>query len=226
MKTDAEFIKENRIFSGLFDQDIETVLSLMTRMSVKHKDVIFKPGDPADNIYWIISGRVKIIKLTEDGREIILGLNKAGDIFGEMAFVEERSRDSFAEAQDDTVLLALKRNHLFGLAKRKPGVIYRLAKLIGERRRDAEAITEGLIYKGVRERLASVLLKLSKEYGIADARGKMLRIKITHQDLASLIGSSRETVSLTLGDLKRDGVIDVNDRKIIIRDEEQLAMMS
>jgi CRP/FNR family transcriptional regulator, cyclic AMP receptor protein len=227
MKNDIEFLKENRIFSGLFNGDAETLLEVATPGYAKRKQYIYQPGDPADAVYWIKSGRVKISKLTEDGREIIVGMFQNGDVFGEMAFVEDKPREYFAEALDDLTYVSIRRSQLFALSRRKPGVIYRFAKLIAERRREVETTLESLLYKGVRERLAGQLLKLSKEYGIEDTRGKLLRIKITHKDLASLIGSSRETVSLTLGDLKRVGLIDVNnDRKIIIRNEKQLSQLT
>jgi CRP/FNR family transcriptional regulator len=227
MRTDLEFMKENRIFSGLFDDDIESLAAVANAAFTKRKSLIYQPGDASDAVYWIKSGRVKIYKLTEEGREIIFGMYQTGDVFGEMAFVEDRPREYFAEAIDDLQLVPIKRKQLFSLAKRKPGIIYRFARLIAERRREIEATLESLLYKGVRERLAGQLLKLSKEYGIDDNRGRLLRIKITHKDLASLIGSSRETVSLTLGDLRKDGLIDVNtDRKIIIRDEGQLEQLA
>jgi CRP/FNR family transcriptional regulator len=227
MKSDIDFLKDNRIFTGLFNGDIDNLMEVVTPATAKRKQLIYQPGDPADAVYWIKSGRVKISKLTEDGREIIVGMYQSGDVFGEMAFVEDRPREYFAEALDDLTFLYVKRSQLFSIAKRKPGVIYRFARLIAERRREVETTMESLLYKGVRERLAGQLLKLSKEYGIDDTRGKLLRIKITHKDLASLIGSSRETVSLTLGDLKRVGLIDVNnDRKIIIRDEKQLSQIT
>ena len=227
MKSDVEFLKDHRIFSGLFNGDIDILMKVVATGSAKRRELIYQPGDPADAVYWIKTGRVKINKLTEDGREIIIGMYQAGDVFGEMAFVEDRPREYFAEALDDVTFLSIKRHNLFSLAKRKPGIIYRVARLIGERRREVEATMESFLYKGVRERLAGQLLKLSREYGIEDTRGKLLRIKITHKDLASLIGSSRETVSLTLGDLKRVGLIDVNnDRKIIIKDEKTLSEMA
>lgn len=227
MKNDIDYLKDNRIFSGLFNDDIENLLEVITHATAKRKQLIYKPGDEADAVLWIKSGRVKISKLTEDGREIIIGMYQTGDVFGEMAFVEDQPREYFAQALDDLTYLKVKRSQLFSIAKRKPGVIYRFARLIAERRREVEAIMESLLYKGVRERLAGQLLKLSKDYGIDDSRGKLLRIKITHKDLASLIGSSRETVSQTLGDMKRVGLIDVNhDRKIIIRDEKQLLQIS
>jgi len=226
MKDDLEFLKANRIFSGLFAQDIDSLFNLLTLGSTKRNEYVFQIGDPPDFVYWVKTGRAKIIKLTEDGREMIYGICNPGDIFGEMAFVENTPRDTTVVAEEDMAWFAIKRNHLFALAKSKPGIIYRFAQLIGERRREAEEMTEVLLYRGVRERLVSMLLRLSKEYGIQDARGKLLRIKITHQDLASMIGSSRETVSLTMGDLKREGVIEVNERKIIIKNEEQLAPRS
>ena len=226
MKTDIEFLKENRVFTGLFNGDFDMVLDVTHSGSVNRRQLIYQPGDLSDAVYWIKSGRIKLYKLTEDGREIIFGLYQTGEVFGELAFVEDRPREYFAEAMDDTQFISIKRSGLFSIAKRKPGVIYRFAKLIAERRRETEATMESLLYKGVRERLAGQLLKLSKEYGIEDNRGKLLRIKITHKDLASLIGSSRETVSLTLGELKRVGLIDVNtDRKIIITDEKQLSQL-
>ena len=227
MKSNLEFLSDNRIFYNMYNGEIDEVLKVAKSGVVRRRKVIFQPGDPADAVYWIRSGRIKIYKVTEDGREMIVHMHQSGDLFGEMAFVDDAPREYFAEAMEDLSYLAIRRSDLFGLAKRKPGIIYRFAKLIGERRREAETTVETLLYKGVRERLAGQLLKLSRDYGIEDTRGRMLRIKITHKDLASLIGSSRETVSLTLGDLRRVGLIDVNnDRKIIITDEKQLSQLA
>ena len=227
MRNDTEILSTNRIFAGLFDDDMEFLLSLTFSGTIRRRQLIYQPGDTSEAVYLIKSGRIKIYKLTEEGREIIMGMYQTGDIFGEMAFVEDAPRRYFAEALDDVQYVGIKRKNLFALAKRKPGLIYRFSRLIGQRRRETEATMESLLYKGVKERLATQLLKLSKDYGIQDNRGKLLRIKITHKDLASLIGSSRETVSLTLGDLKRTGLIDVNtDRKIIITDEKELSQLA
>ncbi|MBZ0273063.1 Crp/Fnr family transcriptional regulator [bacterium] len=225
MKNNVEFLATIPIFAGLFDGDAADLERAGQLMFVRKKQVAYRPGDPSDAIFLIRSGRVKISKITEDGREIILNLLKTGDVFGEMAFLEDAPRDTFAEALDDTNIIVIRKPELLQLIKRRPAITYRLAKIIGERRREAEKNMENFLYKGVRERLANLLLRLSNEYGIRDSRGKMLRIKITHQDLANLIGSSRETVSLTLGDFRREGFIDINERKIIIKDEPGLVQM-
>lgn len=227
MKSDILFLKENRIFNGLFNGDGNVLEEVVVSKAFQRKELIFKPGDDADAIYWIRSGRIKIYKVTEDGREIIFGMYQPGEMFGEMAFWGDEPRDCYAEAMEETRCLAIQRANLFRLAKRKPKIIYRIGKLVNERRRQTEEELESLLYKCVRGRLAGQLLKLSERFGIEDNRGRLLRIKITHKDMASLIGSSRETVSLMLSEMRRQGLIDLNsDRKIIIRDADQLAQIT
>ncbi len=222
MRSDREFLSAIPMLNGLFANDDPDLDRVAQPFFVRKRQVAYRPGDPSDSIYIVRSGRIKIGKITEDGREIILNMLKSGDVFGEMAFLDDGPRETFAEALEDSNLFILTKPDLLSLIKRRPAITYRLAKIIGERRREAEKNMENFLYKGVRERLANLLLRLSDEYGIKDSRGKLLRIKITHQDLANLIGSSRETVSLTLGDFRREGYIDINERKIIIKDERGL----
>ena len=218
-KEDKEFLKETSLFKGLYNENLEEVEQVARLEFAERRHPIYRPEDLSNTIYIVRSGRVKISKVTEDGKEIILGLLKAGDIFGEMAIIQSGPRETFAEALEATTYYSIKLEDLYRIIRRKPTVSLRLARIIGKRRLEAEKTMESLLHKGVRRRLATQLLKLAKDYGVNDARGKLLRIKITHQDLANLIGSSRETVSLILGDLRREGVIRIDQRKIIITDE-------
>ena len=223
----TNFFKKSALFAGLFDNDLETLVQMSEAGTAKRRHLFYTPEDPSDGVYWIKSGRVKIYHLTEDGREVILCMYNAGDIFGEMAFLEDGFREYFAEAIERVSYVFMPRRNLFTLAKRKPALIYRYAKLIGERRRETETGYSSLMYKGVRKRLAWQLLKLAGQYGIQDNRGKLLTVKITHKELACLIGSSRETVSLTLGELKDMGLLEINsDRKFIIKDTEHLSRLA
>ncbi|MDP8256435.1 MAG: Crp/Fnr family transcriptional regulator [Candidatus Alcyoniella australis] len=224
-RIDIKMVMDSSVFSN-FTGDVKEVERITHIGSAKRNQMIYMPDDPGTELYFLKAGRVKICKITEDGREIILNLVKPGDVFGEMAVISEGKRENFAEIQENVIYYYIKRLDLIALMKSRPEVAIRLAKMIGERRLEAERNMESFLYKGVRERLASLLIKLAKDYGIKDARGNMLRIKITHQDLANLIGSSRETVSLTMGDFRKEGVIDINDRKIIIKDEMGLARIS
>jgi CRP/FNR family transcriptional regulator, cyclic AMP receptor protein len=221
------FLEETPVFSGIFNGDKNDLFGVASESKARRRECVYQPGDKADKIYWIKSGRVKVYRINEDGREVIHALYQAGDVLGEMAFFDKRPRETFAEVIEDATFAVIKRNNLFALAKKKPIIIYRLAKVVGERRREAEREKEQLILKGVRERLAGLLLKLGDNYGVEDSRGKMLKVKITHKDLASLVGSSRETVTLVMSELRRLGVLGQNsDRKIIITDQEQLQSLS
>jgi CRP-like cAMP-binding protein len=221
-REDVEFLRQTVLFEGLGEADRRMIERVVTPGYCRKKQMVFLPDDPATAIYILKAGRVKIAKLTEDGKEIILSLLKPNDVFGEMAIIDQGPRECFAEALDNVVYFTIRLEDLYRLMKSRPAIIIRLAKVIGQRRIEAEKNMESFLYKGVRERLAQLLLRLSRDYGIKDARGRLLRIKITHQDLANIIGSSRETVSLTLGDFRRAGLIDINERKIIIKDEQAL----
>ncbi len=227
MMSPVSFLQDDRIFTGVFNGDKDSLFDSAVWKESRRRQSIFMPGDSADSVYWIKSGLVKVFKLTEDGRELIHALYQAGDVFGEMALFENQPREAFAESIEDTQYVMINRRDLMSLAKRKPVIIYRLARLVGERRREAEHEKELMVLKGVKERLACLLLKLGDTYGVVDSRGKMLKVKITHKDLASLVGSSRETVSLALSELRKSGILDRNsDRKIIIKDRERLVSMS
>jgi len=221
-KDDLEFLKQTALFEGLTEADQKLIERVLVPGFCRKRQTVFSPDDAATSIYILKSGRVKIAKLTEDGKEIILSLLKPNDVFGEMAIINQGPRECFAEALDNVVYYSVKLEDLYRLMRTRPAIIIRLAKVIGQRRLEAEKNMESFLYKGVRERLAQLLVRLSHDYGIKDSRGRLLRIKITHQDLANIIGSSRETVSLTLGDFRRAGLIDINERKIIIKDEEAL----
>lgn len=221
-----EFLRNNILFEGMNDMDLRMVQEYLRPGFCRMKQMVFTSDDSSDSIYILKSGRVKIARITKDGKEIIMGMLKPNDVFGEMAIINQGPRGSFAEAQVDTYYYRIKLDDLYRLMKMKPAIIIRLTKVIGDRRTEVEKRMENYLFHGVRERLANLLIKLSDDFGIKDARGKMLRIKITHQDLANTIGSSRETVSLTLGDFRKSGLIEIKERKIIIKNLEGLESIS
>jgi CRP-like cAMP-binding protein len=109
----------------------------------------------------------------------------------------------------------------------KEGIIgFRLTKIVSQRRRDVENKIEQLIFKDVNAKLAELLLRLAAEYGVDDSRGTLVSLKITHQEMANLIGSTRETVSLTLSQFKRRGLIQTEGRKVILADREGLRALA
>ncbi|HSG05402.1 MAG TPA: Crp/Fnr family transcriptional regulator, partial [Nitrospiria bacterium] len=112
------------------------------------------------------------------------------------------------------------------MLKKDPNTSIRLTKLVGLRLKKIENRVENLVFRDVPFRLAKILIQLSEDVGVKDARGILFRVKITHQDLASLIGSTRETVSATLGDFKKKGLIDIVERRIILKNPDGLKEMT
>jgi CRP/FNR family cyclic AMP-dependent transcriptional regulator len=193
---------------------------------VRRRQVIYLPGDPGRTVYFVNGGRVKISKVTRDGKELTLAYRGPGELFGEIALVEGGPREEMAEAVENALLTELDRSDFERLIQGQPILGLRLARLLTQRRRDIENKIENLVFKDVNAKLADLLLRLGNDFGVDDARGTLLALKITHQEMANLIGSTRETVSLTLSQFKRKGLIRTDGRKVIIADREGLKALS
>ena len=190
---------------------------------IKRREVIYLPGDPGNTLYFVNGGRIKISKVTRDGKALTLTYCGPGDVFGEACLIEGASaREEMAEAMENAMVTELQRDEFERLLQSHAVLGYQMTKLLARRRRDIENKLETLVFRDVTSKLAELLLELAAEYGVDDARGTMVALKITHQELANLIGSTRETVSLTLSQFKKKKYICTEGRKVIISDAESL----
>ncbi|HEY5649070.1 MAG TPA: Crp/Fnr family transcriptional regulator [Nitrospiria bacterium] len=217
------FLKRIKLFSDLPDQDIKMMEETTRMEAVKRREVIFLPGDPAQTVFLLKTGRVKLSRINEDGKEWTMAILEPGEVFGELEMLEGSKRDTVAEALDDCSICVMQRPDFEAMLKKDPNTSLRLTKLVGLRLKKIENRVENLVFRDVPSRLAQLLIQLSEEVGVKDARGILFRVKITHQDLASLIGSTRETVSATLGEFKKKGLIDIDQRRIILKDSKGLS---
>ena len=198
----------------------------ITRMeAIKRRQPIYLPGDASNTVYLLKAGRVKLSRVSEDGKELTLAIMEPGEVFGEMETLEEIPRDTLAEALDDVSLCIIKRRDFEEMLKRDPNTSIRLTKLMGLRLKKIESRIENLVFKDVPARLAQFLLQLSEEIGTREPRGTLIGAKITHQEMANLIGSTRETVSATIGEFKRQGFLDLIQRRVLILDSNGLQKM-
>ncbi|MDR7481494.1 MAG: Crp/Fnr family transcriptional regulator, partial [Armatimonadota bacterium] len=145
-----------------------------------------------------------------------------GDIFGERALVGVRP-EVHCEAFEDTLVCVLRRADFEDLVRRKPDLALRVVRVLAERLRDAEETIERLALHDVPARLAALLVRLAEAYGEPHGDGRRLALRLTHQDLAGMIGATRETVTLTLNRFRDEGLIAVEERHIVIRDSRALA---
>jgi CRP-like cAMP-binding protein len=216
------YLKQSPLFGRLSTSELSDVCESATLEEARRRHVFFISGDPGDQVFFIATGRVKISRVTRDGKELTLAYRSAGDCFGELCLVGGGPREEMAEAMEDTTVVSIPRDAFNSMLERDGRAAYLFARSMCERRRELENKVEDLVFKDVNAKLAELLLRLSEEHGIADDHGTKVRVKITHQEMANLIGSTRETVSLTLSQFKRSGLIDNDGRKVIVTDHEGL----
>jgi CRP-like cAMP-binding protein len=167
-----------------------------------------------------------VSKVTRDGKELTLAYRVTGDFFGDACLLEGGPREEMVEAMEPCSTVEVERGALDKLFASNTAVTYQFARTLIARRRDLENKVEQLIFKDVGSKLAELLLRLGIEHGVENKRGVILALKITHQEMANLIGSTRETVSLTLSQFKRKGLIETEGRKVILADQEGLRTLA
>ena len=185
------------------------------------KDVIFAPGDPDDQLYFLLSGAVRLYKLYGDYKEATTALLKDGDVFGKLSLVEDGWQDVFAEAVTEVRVAGVHKGTLKEIVKRRPDFALKLFAAFSERLRQSDEAIESLLHREVSTRLATLLLNLGERFGegTEDGSETVVGVRLTHQELANMIVSTREAVSKVMSELQREGSIEVRNRRIIIRPE-------
>ena len=217
------YLKNCNLFQQLSDEQL-TALEQQCRMREFPRGTpIYLPADNADGVLLLHSGRVKIGNMNEDGKQTILAFVEPGELFGELALTDAGQREEYAEAIEKSKIVLIPKIALNDLIGRVPELALGVTKLFGLRRRRIERRLKYLLFRSNRDRLVHLLLELAGEYGRPVADGVELKIKLSHQDLASIIGSTRETVTVILGELQNESRLQLGRRKIVMTDLPQLA---
>ncbi len=187
----------------------------------RRRQVIHFADQPGDYVFLLCSGRVKIARVSDQGREVTLYLVDVGQLFGEASLSETGGQYGVtAETLDDALVYAFRRSDFLEAFREAPDALMELVRMVNDRRVLAESKIADLVFLDVPKRLAKLLLRL---YDRTERRGDgMIPSKYTHQELANLIGSTRETTTLVLNEFRRQGSIDFLGRKIIIRRRDEL----
>ena len=183
------------------------------------KDTIFTPGDPDDQLYFLLSGAVRLYKIYGDYKEATTALLKDSGVFGKLNLVEGRWQDVFAEAVTEARVASVQKAALERVIKSDPEFALRLFSSLSERLRQSDEVIESLLHREVSTRLATLLVNLGDRFGEDD----LIDVRLTHQDLGNMIASTREAVSKVMSELQRDGVIETRNRRIAILDRDALS---
>lgn len=216
------YLKKIPLLAELGPEVLARLAERIELREVRRREVIYLPGDPGGSVYFVNGGRVKISKVTRDGKALTLTYCGPSELFGETCLVDGGAREEMAEAMENAMITEIERTDFEKLLGVHANLGYQMTRLLAARRRDLENKLETLVFRDVTSKLAELLLQLGDEYGVDDARGTLVALKITHQELANLIGSTRETVSLTLSQFKKKNLICTEGRKVIISDAESL----
>jgi CRP/FNR family transcriptional regulator, cyclic AMP receptor protein len=191
-------------------------------LTYKRDQFIYMPDDAATHIYMIVNGRVKIGHYLENGDEVISAILTKGEIFGELAMAGEEKRRGFAQAMDELTICPLTTSELKDLMVEDKELSFKILKLIGLRIMKLERKLELLVFKDARTRIIEFLKDAAAWKGTKVGFETMIQTRLTHKDIASLTGTSRQTVTTILNDLKEKNLINFNRKQILIRDLDRL----
>jgi CRP/FNR family transcriptional regulator, nitrogen oxide reductase regulator len=209
-------------FAPLAAEDINRLADRFRQTHFQAGDTIVRAGDPATKLAIVAAGLVKLYRPTADGQDVVVNILKSGDYFGSLADLGNETYAETATAQTDCCILLVTAGEFREVLERYPVVALATLELVADRLRNAHAVIEQLSAYPVERRLASTLLTLAERIGRADGTRILIEMPLSRQDLADMTGAKVETVSRTMSDFRRSGLIDSGRRWIAITDAERL----
>jgi CRP/FNR family cyclic AMP-dependent transcriptional regulator len=217
MSTTSEFLATVPLFKGLDPAELSRFAELLREKSYPKGSVILFEDDPGDALFIVRTGRVKVVLVAEDGREVILSLLGVGEHFGELSLIDDQPRSAHVIAMEESTLLVLRRDDFRRRVEANPSVAWSLLTELSRRLRRADGKIGSLVLLDVPGRIARMLLDAAAEGG-----SDLIEKPLTHQTIAHLIGASRETVSRAMRSFHDSGWISTDRRRIRIADRPAL----
>ncbi len=219
---DVSLLKKVPLFAEFGDEDLAAVaLLVQPRRFSKHAVLVYE-GDPGDALFVVVKGNVAVTRLSNEGKESILSILKEGDFFGEMGVLDASPRSATIKALGDVEVAMLARKDFLDLLARSAQMSLRLVLTLSSRLRATNQAIQAASYQDIRTRLASLLLNLEKNFGEKVEGGTRLTLRLTNQEMANMIGTTRETVNRMLNRFWDEKLIDMRTANVIITEHEKL----
>lgn len=210
------YLKQTDLFDVLDDDDLAQLSKSVKEKEVKRREQVFLPGQPGHVVYVLKAGRIKLSLMTAEGRPLTLDILEPGDIFGEISPTENTRDDTVAEAMEDSYVCEMSQESFAMLIRANPELALRVVELMDENRRKFQVRLDELLYQDVPTRLARLLLRLAEEYGTVGPDGIRLRLGLTHEELANLIATTRETLSKFMSEFRARRLVDYDAKQILL----------
>jgi CRP-like cAMP-binding protein len=218
-----EALARSGIFQGVESDAADALAKEMDIIEIRKGEVLFNEGEPGDSLYIVLSGKIKIGRRAADGRQNLIALMAPSDMVGELALFDPGPRTATATAVIDTRLARLRKQALRPWLASRPEIAEQLLRVLARRLRRTNDNLADLIFTDVPGRVAKTLLQMAGKFGSRD--GGVLRVThdLTQEEMAQLVGASRETVNKALADFASRGWLRLDGKSVIILDPERLA---
>lgn len=217
------YLEQINIFRDLGPEDLDRVDKISSMKTLEKGKFIYFPEEPSKVVFLLKSGRVKIGTYSEEGKEITKAILEPGEIFGELAIAGQEKRQDFAQVLDNNVkICAIHKEEMLKILESMPRLNLKITHLIGVRLQKMERRFESLIFKDARDRIVDFIRDLVLNKGKKVGFEYAVKHKLTHQDMANLTATSRQTVTIVLNELREQGILDFDRRSIIVHEMDDL----
>jgi CRP-like cAMP-binding protein len=222
------YVQDSRMLRDLDERTVDAMARVSTTATYAQGELLHQAGDPIDAVAFVSRGRVKVYRLSRDGKQQTIAMLGPGDAFGEIGMVDRDAQDLYIEALEDTTICRTTRDSFLQLASRDPALAIRLAEAMGEKLQEARERIADFAFRDIRGRTAHLLITLlARERRLsADPALDRFQPGLTHRELADIIGTRRESVTLALNSLERDGLIAIDGHEVVIRDQRAIQALA
>ncbi|MCC5910819.1 MAG: Crp/Fnr family transcriptional regulator [Clostridiaceae bacterium] len=219
---EGEILRKIPAFSKLGQTDLEKISNITIEKNFKKGNLIFMEGEPGEAFYFVKSGKIKVYKTAPDGREHIFTMLSEGDVFAEVTLFNDIPYPASTEVLEDTVVGMIKNEDLEELIIQNAEIALQIIKVFSKKLFSSQQKVKELALGDTYTRIAKTLIDFSEDEGVTTNEGVEIKLHLSRQDLANMIGTARETVSRALSQFKKEGSIDIEGKRIIIKDMKKL----
>jgi CRP/FNR family transcriptional regulator, cyclic AMP receptor protein len=220
---DEAVVRKALLFSALDDAEASSLRESMVTVKVSKGNTLFKEGDDGNRLFVVLEGKLKLGTTSNDGRENLLSILGPGEMFGELSLFDPGPRTATATAVTDARLLSLAHDQVIGWVSAHPKVSLQLLGRLAQRLRRSNAVLADLVFSDVPGRVAKAIMDLGERFGVKKADGLYVNHDLTQEELAQLVGASRETVNKALADFAGRGWVRLEPRAVVVLDIERLS---
>jgi len=222
----AGLLREVDLFAGLSIDQLREISRTLPMTTCRVGGLVTSPDDEDERLYIVKRGRVRLYRLTPDGKQLTLDILDKGRIVGRMSWLGQELTAVYAEAIEDAVICSFTPAELRRLIERLPGIGLNIIRHLSDRLAASEREREVMAFRSVEQRLATRLLDLADRFGQPDDGGTSIDARLTQQELADMIGTSRETLAMTISSLRERGVVQMENQRVVVLDMERLRELS